>query len=242
MPTHNRARIVPDAIMSVVAQDLAQWQLIIVDDGSDDDTEAVVAPFLADPRIRYFRQAHAGAGAARNRGLREAGAPVVAFLDSDNLYFPGFLAAAVAAFQEEPTLATAYGILASRHHGLVGTELLFRPFDREALLRGNFIDTNTLICRKSAVDAVGGFDELLERLEDWDLVLRLTADAPARPLPVLATYYRVMDTIRMTDRVPMGPALDIIARKLGPSFRARPPGDAESSPPPAPSEIDLGTP
>jgi Glycosyl transferase family 2 len=213
-PTFNRTPFLLDAVASIIGQSLARWELIIVDDGSTDDTEAAVAPFLKDPRIRYFRQEHAGCSAARNRGLREARAGLVTFLDSDNLYFPGFLAAAVAAFDKEPDISIAYGILATRHHSHDQTELLFNRFDRAALVVNNYIDANTIICRKLAVDRVGGFDESLERLEDWDLLLRLTADTPARALPVLAAYYRVVDKIRMTDVVPEQPALDRIAKKL----------------------------
>jgi GT2 family glycosyltransferase len=213
LPTFNRARFVPDAIASVTGQTCADWELIIVDDGSDDDSAAAIRPFLADPRIRYLRQAHTGVCAARNLGLREARADIITFLDSDNLYFPGFLAGALAALRDDPGLSVAYGLLASAHHGLGETELLLRPFNRADLELGNFIDTNALICRKSVVEDVGGFDEGLDLLEGWDLVLRLTAYAPARPLPVLAAYYRVVDLIRLTDITPAAPALARIRSK-----------------------------
>lgn len=217
LPTFNRARFVTEAITSVIDQTLANWELVVVDDGSTDDTEAAVAPFLEDSRIRYLQQERAGQSAARNRGLREARAPVVAFLDSDNLYFPGFLKAAAAAFRDNPQLSVAYGILATQHHGLPGTELLFRPFDRDALCADNYVDVNTFICRKAAIDRVGGFDELLETHEDWDLLLRLTVDEPASPLPILSAYYRVVDAIRVTDTVRREPFVARIRSKIAAS-------------------------
>jgi len=199
LPTFNRSRFVPDAIASVISQRWADWELIVVDDGSEDETEAVVRPFLVDARIRYLRQAHAGACAARNLGLANARAPLVTFLDSDCLFFPGFLAGAVVALRADPNLDFAYGALASQHHGLEDTELLLRPFSRAALATGNYIDTNAMVCRRAAVERIGGFDEGLFRLMDWDLALRLTRTKPARPLQLLAAYYRVVDDIRISD-------------------------------------------
>lgn len=214
LPTFNRAQAVLDAIASVGWQTFPRWELIVVDDGGGDGTAAAIEPFLRDPRVRFFQQPHGGQSAARNRGLREARADLVAFLDSDNLYFPGFLAVAVGAFRSDPSLSLAYGILASRDHQITGNELLFQDFDQAALRSANYIDLNTVVCRKAAIDDIGGFDESLEALEDWDLFLRLTASGDARPLPVLACFYRTMDQIRVSATVPMGPPTATIMRKL----------------------------
>ena len=163
LPSFNRAGLVGDAIASVLGQTFTDWELIVVDDGSADDTGATIARTFSDPRIRYFAQEHAGASAARNRGIREGRAGLVAFLDSDNLYYPRFLAAAVDAFRADPLLTVGYGALVSKHHDLSGTEILWRPFDRNDLLKTNFIDMNTLVCRKAAVEAVGGFRRIAGR-------------------------------------------------------------------------------
>lgn len=217
VPTYNRARIVGDAIASVLGQSFSDWELIIVDDGSADDTGAMVTRVFSDTRIRYVRQDHAGPSAARNRGIREARAGLVSFLDSDNLYYPDFLAAAVDAFRADPTLDVVYGALVSEHHPqLKGTRIMWRPFDRNDLLRGNFIDTNTLACRKSALEAAGGWDEALFGLEDWDLVIRLTGEKPAQPIPVLAAYYRVMDSIRIRDGASAAECYAAFRQKHGP--------------------------
>lgn len=89
MPSYNTATYIADSIRSVQAQTYPDWELIIVDDCSTDDTDAVVAPFLADTRIRYLKNPqNCGAAVSRNRALREACGKWIAFLDSDDLWLP----------------------------------------------------------------------------------------------------------------------------------------------------------
>jgi glycosyltransferase involved in cell wall biosynthesis len=195
MPTWNRARCVGAAIRSVQAQTFSDWELIVVDDGSSDDTAAVLKLFVGDSRIRYFKQSHAGQSAARNRGQMVAKAPLIAYLDSDNLWYPNFLAFAVGMFSTHPDVDCAYGAKVTDTHAY---GILFEPFDRERLLRENFIGMSTFIHRRNLVDYYGAFDEELTVLEDWDLILRYTAHAPAYRLPVLAVRYRVMDDKRVS--------------------------------------------
>lgn len=89
MPSYNTAKFISETIESVLAQTYPNWELIIVDDCSTDDTDAVVCPYLADDRIRYIKnEKNSGAAVSRNRALREAKGKWVAFLDSDDLWFP----------------------------------------------------------------------------------------------------------------------------------------------------------
>lgn len=89
MPSYNTANFISETIESVLAQTYSNWELIIVDDCSTDDTDAVVCPYLADDRIRYIKnEKNSGAAISRNRALREAKGKWVAFLDSDDLWFP----------------------------------------------------------------------------------------------------------------------------------------------------------
>jgi hypothetical protein len=94
LPTRNRAACLVDAIESVLAQSYPHWELLVVDDGSEDDTAAVLARY-DDPRLRSFAIAHAGCSAARNHALRQSRGELIAYLDSDNTWFPAFLSAAV---------------------------------------------------------------------------------------------------------------------------------------------------
>jgi len=218
MPTWNRAKVISDAIESVQAQLFTDWELIIVDDGSTDNTAEILAKFADDQRIRHVKQPHAGSCQARNQGLRLAKGSHIAYLDSDNLWYPGFLAAAVNAFAADPATDSVYGALITEAHG-EDQRVLFKPFDRTELIRENFIDLNTFMHRRRLVDACGGFDETLDRLTDWDLILRYTQHAPARRLPVLAARYRVMDEHRITDNAVLGTNFLQVRRKL-----RKPPG------------------
>ncbi len=178
MPTWNRAKVISDAIGSVQAQLFTDWELIIIDDGSTDNTAEILAKFAGDQRIRHVKQPHVGASSARNPGgLRLAQGSFIAYLDSDNLWYPGFLAAAVNAFVADPATDSVYGALITEVHG-EDQRVLFKPFDRTELTRENFIDLNTFVHRRSLVDAYGTFDETLDRLIDWDLILRYTRSMP----------------------------------------------------------------
>ena len=89
MPSYNTGRFIAETIQSVLSQSYENWELIIVDDCSKDDTDAVVAPFLADERIKYIKnEVNSGAAVSRNRALREATGKWIAFLDSDDLWEP----------------------------------------------------------------------------------------------------------------------------------------------------------
>jgi glycosyltransferase involved in cell wall biosynthesis len=213
MPVRNRARHIAEAVESVRAQRFTDWELIIVDDGSTDNVEAMLAPYAGDNRIRYERRTAQGAPHARNHGLSLARGAFIAYLDSDNLFFPDFLGSAVASLMDEQATDLVYGALVTEHHGLNGTQVLWRPFDRSELEKGNFIDLNVIVHRRGLFETFGGFDQSLPRLQDWDLLLRYTEAMPAKPLPVLAARYRVLDEGRISGRQPAGPTYLEIRRK-----------------------------
>ena len=198
MPTHNRARYVGEAIESVLAQSFRDWELLVVDDGSEDDTRSVVARFLVDPRIRYLHQSNRGAPAARNAGIRASRGSFIAYLDDDNVWYPDFLKKAVDVLATRPEISLAYGALVTDIHNFHQERILWKNFDRALLETGNYIDTNVMVHRRSLVDAAGGGDESLKSLEDWELVLRYTRTEPAAAINVLAAYYRHCDDTRIT--------------------------------------------
>ena len=101
MPSYNTAEYIGESIKSVVNQTYTDWELIIVDDRSTDNTDDAVAPFLSDARIKYFKnEKNSGAAVSRNKALREAKGKWIAFLDSDDLWLPEKLEKQIA-FMEE---------------------------------------------------------------------------------------------------------------------------------------------
>src|SRR4249920_3578062 len=111
LPAYNRASFLPAAIASIRDQQFTDWELIVVDDGSTDNTRETVAGAAASgaQQVRYFHQANAGPAAARNAGIDQARGRYVAFYDSDDLWLPHHLAACVSALESMPDVGWAYG-------------------------------------------------------------------------------------------------------------------------------------
>ena len=116
MPTYGQAQFVARAIESLRAQELQRWELLVIDDGSPDQTAAVVAPYLDDVRIRYFRFAeNRGLGAALNEGLAHGRAPLVAYLPSDDVVYGDHLTTLVAALDAHPEAVLAFSGVKYEH-------------------------------------------------------------------------------------------------------------------------------
>lgn len=173
IPSFNRASVIGRTIASVLAQTLDRFELVIVDDGSTDDTLAVLACFT-DPRIAVYQQANAGAPAARNAGVAVARTPLVAFQDSDDVWLPELLARHVAGLADADVsfcqLDQRYGDARSIGPApgwQMGADLYGQ------LLESSIVSSQTLAMHKTVYQAVGGFDPAMPRFQDWDLVLRL---------------------------------------------------------------------
>jgi len=192
MPTWNRAAQIEEAIGSVLGQSYKNWELLVVDDGSEDNTEAVVRRLAAaEPRIRYERIAHAGVSAARDRGLQLARGELVAYLDSDNRWEPDYLLFMVHALLDSGK-ACAFSILRIMDHDRDGhVTYRKRHFRLADLMKNNMIDINIFLHRRELFHELGGFDRTLRRWVDWDLILRYVRRYPPAEVPVaLCTYNR----------------------------------------------------
>ena len=177
MPTHNRAGIIGQAVSSVLEQSYTNWELLICDDGSTDDTGRVIEDFQ-DQRIRYRRLPKEGAAAARNTGLALARGEFIAYLDSDNCWHPLFLETMLREFSRHPGRSAAYsGFLSCmvlEQGGYSALSWETPEFDPERLLQTNFIDLNTFVHRRELSSCLGGFPEHLCRLQDYELILKFT--------------------------------------------------------------------
>jgi Glycosyl transferase family 2 len=186
MPTRDRSRLLARAIASVQAQTHANWELLVVDDASSDDTAAVVGA-TNDPRVRLLTSDGTGDARARNVALDNARGDAVAYLDDDNRMFPVWLAAVAWAFEHHPKHDALYG---ARVHETISDslpELQFEIMEPADLRTRNPLDTNVLAHRRSAPEA--RWDERLMFASDWELTTRLAADRPLLPLPVRAVLY-----------------------------------------------------
>lgn len=211
MPVRDRADTVRRAIDSVVGQTYPRWELVVVDDGSTDETPAILAERAAsDDRVRVLRREGSGAGAARNAGLEAATGDLVAFLDADNAWFPVHLEAAVRTLAGDASLVGTHdGVRmtgANNADDTSGPVVTFRGEDgtREDLLAGNFIDLNALVVRRDVADTAGPFDTALRRWIDWEWLLRIAARSgmPAY-VPVLGVDYdNVLDQRRVSSSQP----------------------------------------
>ncbi len=188
MPTFNRADRISAAIRSVQAQSHENFELLIIDDGSDDDTASVLKEFENDPRIRVFWNDHLGVSAARNTGLENATGQYVFYLDSDNTWTPEFVATMIVAFQISGK-SCLYG--ASELQSASGITQGYRgePFNWQHCLSGNYVDMNVFCHHADLIDRIGKFDVDLARMVDWDLILRYTKAAGAAYCPVIGCIY-----------------------------------------------------
>ncbi|WP_067440593.1 glycosyltransferase [Nocardioides jensenii] len=200
IPTKDRAAVIGTAVASVIDQTYDNWELLVVDDGSSDDSDAVLASFTDDPRVRVLRhEAPRGVAAARNTGLAAASGDYIAYLNSDHTWRPDFLELMVA-FMTSGRHRVAYAMSALIEDG-GESRALYRgmPFHREALKERNYIDCIVLVHERSLLEEVGSFDETLRRHVDWDLFVRLADSVDFAFLPVIATEYDAWAT--RTDRI-----------------------------------------
>lgn len=192
IPTFNSAPLVVEAVGSVLAQTRPADEVVVVDDGSTDDTAARVAAF--GDRVKYVRQPNARVAAARNTGLRHATGDVVAFLDADDAWHPQKLdrqLAVLAARPEIGLLATGLTAWPGPFPPLVGDPIpnvAAVPLDR--MLLTNPIATSSVVVRRSVLDRVGPFDTELFGPEDYDLWLRAAQASGVGVLREPLTGYR----------------------------------------------------
>lgn len=215
LPTHNHGRYLDAALRSVLAQRGVSLDVIVVDDGSTDDTAAVLAPWL-EQGVRLLRQPQRGASAARNRGIAMARGEHLAFLDADDQWpRTDMLDAALACLAEDPALGWTFGDAQPFTEDLAGQHVFI---DRPYLLSGGryqspgphaarttvtaadlcnddrfFIPTGSAVIRRRCLDEVGGFDEGLRMFEDTDLWLRLLR-YPVAFFPDVLLWRRVHDS------------------------------------------------
>jgi glycosyltransferase involved in cell wall biosynthesis len=199
IPAFNASKYLPAALESVGSQTFEDWQIVLVDDGSTDNTAEVVAPFIDrfGPKLRYIRQENHGMSAARNTAIRASTSELIALLDADDVWIPSRLAESVQAFAAQPRAGIAYGLITymdqegrplGTFEGNVGhAEGRIAPY---IYMRKVELPCVTVTIRRACIDEVGLFDETMRSTEDRDLWLRIALRHEVAFIPKVLAYYR----------------------------------------------------
>jgi glycosyltransferase involved in cell wall biosynthesis len=180
LPTYNCAKYLPESIESVLSQTCKDLELLVVDDGSTDNTKELMSRYASRPEVVYIYQDHAGLPAARNTGLKRASGEFIAFIDADDMFLPIRIEKQLRVFDSRKNADIVYtawryfydddrrNSMPSPHAKLSGDILFF-------LKRSNFIPIVTAMVRRSSLGEIR-FDESLKSHEDWDLWLKLAGE------------------------------------------------------------------
>lgn len=182
IPTYNYARFISQAIESVLAQTCQNFEIIVVDDGSTDDTRERVARF---PQVRYLYQANKGIAPARNAGLHASRGDFLVFLDADDRLLPEALATGVDCLDDNPDCVFVSGhweVVSNFFHALPSPPIVCVTSDHyRAFLDFNYIGTvGQVMFRRSILESVGGFDSSVPGCDDIELYLRITRTCQVR--------------------------------------------------------------
>ena len=208
IPAYNAARYLPIAIDSVMAQTFEDWRIILVDDGSTDDTADVVVPYVdrLGQKLKYIKQVNRGLPAARNVAMANSSAEFLALLDADDVWLPCRLSESLKCFEGRPQVGIAYGFNARvdvegrvidtfnrrQKHG----EGRIAPY---IYMRKVYLNCPTVTFRRKCVDEVGPFDENLRATEDRDLWFRIALRYEVAFVPKVIAHYRVSPNSMSTD-------------------------------------------
>ena len=208
IPAYNAAKYLPTAIESVMTQTFEDWRILLVDDGSTDDTAEVISPFLErlGPKLKYIKQNNKGLPAARNTAIRNSSAEFLALLDADDVWLPLRLMESLKSFEGRPQVGLSYGFNSridtkgavidtfatrQRHgEGWIARYIYMRKLD---------LPCPTMTFRRKCVDEVGLFDESLRATEDRDLWFRIALRYEVALVPKVIALYRVSPNSMSTD-------------------------------------------
>ena len=219
IPNYNHARFLGDAIRSVLDQDYKNVEIIVVDDGSTDNSRDIAGQF--GEQIHYIYQTNAGLSAARNTGIRVSNGSLIGVLDADDMYEPGYLSTLVAELQsnlDADGIYCGYQFVDQENNLLpqiearpVASELLY-----EVLLDGNFFVPESIFLHRHVYEKVGLFDEALRACEDWDVWLRVTKKFKIIHSHEILTRHRILAGSMSTDPLRMLTArLTVLSKHVG---------------------------
>jgi glycosyltransferase involved in cell wall biosynthesis len=198
IPAYNAAPYTVEAIESVLNQTFKDFEIIVVDDGSTDNTKELLQPYVDDCRINYIYKENGGASSARNMGIRASKGQYIACLDCDDLWLPEKLEICTEFLENNPKIGLVYTrvFFIDSHGNNVGTSggrcksgMIF-----EKLIVKNFIMNSTPVVKKECFTKVGLFDESVFHPADWDMWLRISEHYPIIYLDKILTKYRIRES------------------------------------------------
>jgi glycosyltransferase involved in cell wall biosynthesis len=181
LPCYNGHRWLSGAIESVLAQTYDNFELVIIDDGSTDNTEEIIAPYLRDGRVRYLHQRNSGFSSAVNRGIKESRGCLIGFIGQDDLWIPNKLELQMKYFSEHNNVS----LVCSKYYSIDPKERIIRVVKAKVpnfsskqeviqfLFLDNFVGFETVLAKKECFDEVGLFDERMTGFSDHDMWLRI---------------------------------------------------------------------
>jgi glycosyltransferase involved in cell wall biosynthesis len=207
IPTYNRSGYVEEAIISALTQDYPRLEVIVVDDGSTDDTRGILLS-MKDRRLRYIQKDHTGAPDTRNRGIVEAKGEFILWLDSDDVLMPGVIPAYAEMLSEDPRVDVIYGdLLIIDKEGRVKRELKHRDYGGSGgeilsdLLYANAIPNPGTLVRKSLYQRFGTYDLSFKRTHDYEFWTRIAVRASFRHAQRVVCRWRWHDANMSTGSV-----------------------------------------
>ena len=194
MPTYNRRFCIEKAINSLLNQTNQNFQLIIIDDGSTDNTEELIkvkySAYLKSKKFIYKYIKHKGVCNARNTALKLAKTDWIAYLDTDNEIFPDFIDTFQKAIAEHPKYKCFYAKF------VADGNIEGQAFNYSDLVKLNFIDMGVFVHRRNLINKYGMFDVKLKRATDWDLILRYTKKDPPYFIDKVVLKYNTDDSFK----------------------------------------------
>ncbi|OGU23031.1 MAG: hypothetical protein A2X85_14300 [Geobacteraceae bacterium GWF2_54_21] len=181
IPTYNSASFITEAIDSCLMQTYTKFEIIVINDGSTDNTDEVVLKYI--DKITYIKQENAGAARARNLGIAEAKGDYIAFLDADDIWITDKLQKQIEIMKRNPNIALVYGKFENFSEGTneilsIMPDSIQSGFLFDHILINNLIGLSSVLVRKSVLDEVGSFDERLLTAEDTNLWLKIAYKYP----------------------------------------------------------------
>ena len=213
IPAYNAAHFLPGALESVLAQTVSEWRILLVDDGSTDNTREFVEQFVAEKaerlagRLTYLYQQNRGLPAARNAGIRAGNAPLIALLDADDQWLPTRLEDSLRSLEGAADAGLSYGGISrfDLHDTVLDTFVTSEPgrsrkeVARRLYTRAVHFPCPTVTFRRECVEAVGLFDETMRATEDRDMWLRIAQRYRVVFVPKVLGLYRVSAGSMSTD-------------------------------------------